>query len=130
MLFRSLRHFRALVENGHIFIALPPLYRIDQAKSVHYAIDEQEKDSIVEQLTKKNKTQKISITRFKGLGEMNPSQLRETTMKPETRKLIRLTLSKSKNDDDVFEKLLSRKKVQERKQWIEEKGNIASTNEI
>ena len=61
---------------------------------------------------------------------MNPSQLRETTMKPETRKLIRLTLSKSKNDDDVFEKLLSRKKVQERKQWIEEKGNIASTNEI
>jgi topoisomerase-4 subunit B len=125
-----LRHFRALVENGHIFIALPPLYRIDQAKSIHYAIDEQEKDSIVEQLTKKNKTQKISITRFKGLGEMNPSQLRETTMKPETRKLIRLTLSKSKNDDDVFEKLLSRKKVQERKQWIEEKGNIASTNEI
>ena len=87
-----LKHFRPLVEAGHVFIAQPPLFRIDQGKDVFYALDEDEKEKVVKDLKSKNKQKKIEIQRFKGLGEMNPSQLRETTMEIEGRRLLKLTL--------------------------------------
>ena len=120
-----LKHFRPLVEAGHVFIAQPPLFRIDQGKEVFYALDEDEKEKIVKQLNSKNKQKKIEIQRFKGLGEMNPSQLRETVMKPESRRLVQLTLSSSDNANSVFDLLLSKKRAPDRKEWLEKKGNLA-----
>ena len=120
-----LRHYKNLVTSGKIFVSMPPLYRIDAAKEVFYALDENEKESIVKKIKKQNSKIKIDIQRFKGLGEMNPSQLRETVMKPESRRLIQLTLTSSDNANSVFDLLLSKKRAPDRKEWLEKKGNLA-----
>ena len=120
-----LRHYKNLVASGKIFVSMPPLYRIDAAKEVFYALDENEKESIVKKIKKQNSKIKIDIQRFKGLGEMNPSQLRETVMKPESRRLVQLTLSSSDNANSVFDLLLSKKRAPDRKEWLEKKGNLA-----
>ena len=120
-----LRHYKNLVTSGKIFVSMPPLYRVDAAKEVFYALDESEKESIVKKIKKQNSKIKIDIQRFKGLGEMNPSQLRETVMKPESRRLVQLTLSSSDNANSVFDLLLSKKRAPDRKEWLEKKGNLA-----
>ena len=104
---------------------MPPLYRVDAAKEVFYALDESEKESIVNKIKKQNSKIKIDIQRFKGLGEMNPSQLRETVMKPESRRLVQLTLKSTDNANSVFDLLLSKKRAPDRKEWLEKKGNLA-----
>ena len=120
-----LRHYKNLVSSGRIFVSMPPLYRIDAAKEVFYALDENEKESIVKKIKKQNSKIKIDIQRFKGLGEMNPSQLRETVMRPESRRLVQLTLNSSDNANAVFDLLLSKKRAPDRKEWLEKKGNLA-----
>ena len=120
-----LRHFKSLVTAGRIFVAMPPLFRIDAAKEVYYALDEKEKDNIVKNIRKNTAKVKIDIQRFKGLGEMNPSQLRETVMKPQSRRLIQLTLNASENTNSMFDLLLSKKRAPDRKAWLEKKGNLA-----
>ena len=124
-----LKHFRPLVEAGHVFIAQPPLFRIDQDKDVYYALDEDEKEKVVKDLKSKNKQKKIEIQRFKGLGEMNPSQLRETTMEIEGRRLLKLTLEKGNTSISLMDMLLSKKRASDRKNWLETKGDLASLNE-
>ena len=119
------KHFRPLVENGHIFVAMPPLYRIDIGKDIYYALDDKEKDGVLDQIAAEKKQGKINVQRFKGLGEMNPLQLRETTMAPDTRRLVQLTLEKNKKADQMLDMLLSRKRVQDRKEWLESKGDMA-----
>ena len=120
-----LRHFKSLVTAGRIFVAMPPLFRIDAAKEVYYALDEKEKDNIVKNIRKTNTKVKIDIQRFKGLGEMNPAQLRETVMKPQSRRLIQLKLNASENTNSMFDLLLSKKRAPDRKAWLEKKGNLA-----
>ena len=120
-----LRHYKNLVTSGKIFVSMPPLYRIDAAKEVFYALDENEKETLVEKIKKQNSKIKIDIQRFKGLGEMNPSQLRETVMMPESRRLVQLTLNSSDNANSVFDLLLSKKRAPDRKEWLEKKGNLA-----
>lgn len=120
-----LRHFPALVDRGHVFVAMPPLYRLDQGKEVHYALDESEKDALVKKL--KNKRGQINILRFKGLGEMNPSQLKETTMAPDTRRLVQLVREENDNAEEIMDMLLARKRASDRRSWLEAKGNLAET---
>ena len=120
-----LRHYKNLVTSGKIFVSMPPLYRIDAAKEVFYALHKKEKESIAKKNKKQNSKIKIDIQRFKGLGEMNPSQLRETVMKPDSRRLVQLTLSSSDNANSVFDLLLSKKRAPDRKEWLEKKGNLA-----
>jgi|TARA_B100000809_G_scaffold263991_1_gene318613 topoisomerase-4 subunit B len=120
-----LRHFRPLVESGRIYVAMPPLYRVDQGKEVYYALDDFEKDKLVEKLQANNKRTKIEIQRFKGLGEMNASQLRETTMLPGARRLVQLTIKAGDNSTQVMDMLLSKKRAPDRKEWLEDKGNLA-----
>jgi topoisomerase-4 subunit B len=105
---------------------MPPLYRIDQGKDVHYALDDPEKDKLVEDLQKKNKRTKIEVQRFKGLGEMNASQLRETTMLPGARRLVQLTIQNGDKSSQMVDMLLSKKRSQDRKEWLEDKGNLAN----
>ena len=105
---------------------MPPLYRVDQGKDVHYALDDPEKDKLVSQLQKKNKKTKIEVQRFKGLGEMNASQLRETTMLPRARRLVQLTVKNGDKSNQVVDMLLSKKRSQDRKEWLEDKGNLAN----
>ena len=119
-----LRHFKPLVKAGHIFVAMPPLYRIDAGKEVHYALDDEEKEKITALLSKNGKT-KINVQRFKGLGEMNPIQLRETTMDPNTRRLVQLTLDDEPNTMELMDMLLAKKRASDRKAWLEDKGNLA-----
>lgn len=119
-----LRHFKPLVEAGHIFVAMPPLYRIDAGKIVHYALDDEERIKITEMLTKANKG-KINVQRFKGLGEMNPLQLRETTMDPNTRRLVQLTLDDEPTTMAMMDMMLAKKRAGDRKAWLETKGNLA-----
>ncbi|HSR62372.1 MAG TPA: DNA topoisomerase IV subunit B [Gammaproteobacteria bacterium] len=120
------RHFRPLVENGHVFVAMPPLYRIDVGKDVYYALDESEKEGVLDRIAAEKKTGKINVQRFKGLGEMNPLQLRETTMAPDTRRLVRLTLDKKKGTaDQLLDMLLARKRASDRRDWLETKGDLA-----
>ena len=121
-----LRHYRPLIQAGHIFVAMPPLFRIDCAKEVFYALDEEEKDSIVKNLKTKAGKPKIDIQRFKGLGEMNPSQLRETVMDPKTRRLVKLTITSSDNVNNMMDLLLSKKNAGARKEWLEKRGKIVS----
>lgn len=116
------RHFRILVEKGHIFVAMPPLYRIDLGKEVHYALDEQEKEQILKRLSERRG--KVNVQRFKGLGEMNPSQLRETTMAPNTRRLIQLTLEHGEDIFTIMDMLLSKKRAEDRRYWLQEKGSL------
>ena len=120
-----LRHFRPLVEAGHIYIAIPPLYRIDVGKEVFYALDAAEKEGVLDRIAAEKKRGKVSVTRFKGLGEMNPMQLRVTTMSPDTRKLVQLTLDKGDKSNQMLDMLLGRKRAADRKAWLEKKGDLA-----
>ena len=121
-----LRHYKPLILAGHIYVAMPPLFRIDCAKEVFYALDEAEKDSIIKKLKLKKGKPKIEIQRFKGLGEMNPSQLRETVMDPKTRRLVQLTVRPSENVNSMMDLLLSKKNAGARKEWLEKRGKIVS----
>ena len=120
-----MRHFRPLVEAGHIYVAMPPLYRVDIGKEVHYALDEDELNSILERLQTEKKRGKPQVTRFKGLGEMNPPQLRETTMDPNTRRLVQLTLDDYSGTQELMDMLLAKKRASDRKAWLESKGDLA-----
>ncbi|NVK42699.1 MAG: DNA topoisomerase IV subunit B [Oceanospirillaceae bacterium] len=121
------RHFRPLVAAGHVYVAMPPLYRIDVAKEVFYALDDDEKNGIVERIRAERKNAKIDVQRFKGLGEMNPMQLRETTMAPDTRRLVQLTIEDDDGTDEVMDMLLAKKRSTDRRSWLEDKGNLADT---
>lgn len=120
-----LRHFRALVAAGHVYVAMPPLYRIDIGKDTYYALDEQEKEGILNRITAEGKRGAVSVTRFKGLGEMNPIQLRETTMAPETRRLVQLTIEAQDESISTMDMLLAKKRSGDRKEWLEKKGDQA-----
>ena len=120
-----LKHFRSLVAAGHVYVAMPPLYRIDIGKEVYYALDDEEKQGILDQIKAEKKKGKINIQRFKGLGEMNPSQLRETTLNPDTRRLVQLTITPEDNSSQVFDMLLAKKRAADRRAWLEQKGDLA-----
>jgi topoisomerase-4 subunit B len=126
-----LKHFRPLVAEGHIHVAMPPLYRIDVGKETYYALDNDEKQGILDRIAAENKKGKVNIIRFKGLGEMNPLQLRETTMAKETRRLLQLTLESAssppaQSSDAIFDLLLAKKRASDRRKWLEEKGDLAA----
>lgn len=121
-----LRHFKSLILAGHVFIAMPPLYRIDMGKEVHYALDDEEKQGILDRLSAEKKKGKVSIQRFKGLGEMNPLQLRETTMAPDTRRLVQLIIDNEQKTFSLMDMLLAKKRSGDRKVWLEQKGDIAT----
>ncbi|MDH5612591.1 MAG: DNA topoisomerase IV subunit B [Gammaproteobacteria bacterium] len=121
-----LRHFRTLVEAGHVYVALPPLFRIDIGKQVFYALDESEKQGVLDRLEAEKVRGKVSVSRFKGLGEMNPMQLRVTTLAPDTRRLIRLIVEDGDQSDQMMDMLLARKRAADRKAWLETKGDLAA----
>ncbi|MBI3569870.1 MAG: DNA topoisomerase IV subunit B [Gammaproteobacteria bacterium] len=119
------KHFRPLVEAGRVHVAMPPLFRIDVGKEIHYALDEKEKQTILVRIEKDNSRAKPSVTRFKGLGEMNPQQLRETTMDPNTRRLVQLEIAPRDNTDKLLDMLLAKKRAGDRKDWLEKEGDKA-----
>ncbi|QGX41796.1 DNA topoisomerase IV subunit B [Permianibacter aggregans] len=119
------KHFRSLVEAGHVYVACPPLYRIDIGKDVYYALDEAERDGLLDRIQAEKKKGKVQVTRFKGLGEMNPLQLRETTMDPNTRRLMQLTIDDAEQTEAIMDMMLAKKRASDRKVWLEEKGNMA-----
>ncbi|NPU91475.1 MAG: DNA topoisomerase IV subunit B [Gammaproteobacteria bacterium] len=120
-----LRHFRPLVLAGHVYVAMPPLYRIDIGKDVYYALDEAEKQGVLDRIKAEKKRGAIQVTRFKGLGEMNPLQLRETTMATETRRLVQLVVEQGDDSNESMDLLLAKKRAGDRKEWLESKGNLA-----
>ncbi len=120
-----LRHFPALIKAGHVYIAMPPLYRIDVGKEVFYALDDAERQGIEDRIAAEKKTGKVNVTRFKGLGEMNPAQLRESTISPDSRRLVQLTIESGDDTFKIMDMLLGKKSIQDRKAWLEEKGNLA-----
>ncbi len=120
-----LKHFPAVVEAGHIYVAMPPLYRIDVGKDVYYALDEDEKNGVLNLIIAEKKKGKPNVQRFKGLGEMNPMQLRETTMSKDTRRLVQLTIDQAKKTQDLMDMLLAKKRSPDRKVWLERYGNLA-----
>ncbi|MEH6589263.1 MAG: DNA topoisomerase IV subunit B [Halioglobus sp.] len=119
------RHFRPLVSAGHVYVAMPPLYRIDIGKEVFYALDEAEKQGILDRIEAEKKRGKVNVQRFKGLGEMNPLQLRETTMDPDTRRLVRLVLDAGDGTNKMLDMLLAKKRAPDRRDWLEKKGDLA-----
>ena len=120
-----LRHFRPMVVAGHVFVAMPPLYRIDIGKQVYYALDDGERQGLLDRLQAEGVRGKPMITRFKGLGEMSPLQLRETTMATQTRRLVRLTVDGEDGVDQILDMLLAKKRAADRREWLESKGNLA-----
>jgi topoisomerase-4 subunit B len=121
-----LKHFTALVETGHVFVAMPPLYRIDVGKETFYALDDEERKGIHERIAAEKRKGKVLETRFKGLGEMNPLQLRESTVDPDTRRLVQLTVDNHAATTRVMDMLLAKKRAADRKAWLEDKGNLAT----
>ncbi len=121
-----LKHFPALVAAGHVFVAMPPLYRVDVGKQVFYALDEEEKRLLLDRIEREKIKGQVNVTRFKGLGEMNPSQLRESTIHPDTRRLVQLTVDDEAQTDALMDMLLARKRAGDRKAWLEEKGDLAT----
>jgi len=121
-----LKHFHALVETGHVFVAMPPLYRIDVGKEIHYALDAEERQAILDVIAAEKKKGKITETRFKGLGEMNPLQLRESTIDPDTRRLVQLTIDDDAATTKMMDMLLGKKRASDRKTWLEQKGDLAT----
>ncbi|WCE04193.1 DNA topoisomerase IV subunit B [Pseudoxanthomonas sp. JBR18] len=121
-----LKHFPALVEAGHVFVAMPPLFRVDVGKQVFYALDEEEKRLLLEKIAREKLKGQVNVTRFKGLGEMNPSQLRESTIHPDTRRLVQLTIDDAEQTDGLMDMLLAKKRAGDRKAWLETKGDLAS----
>jgi topoisomerase-4 subunit B len=119
------RHFRALVRAGHVYVAMPPLFRIDVGKQVFYALDESEKNEILERIQREKIKGQVTVTRFKGLGEMSPQQLRETTMHPDTRRLVQLGVEDGDGTDHLLDMLLAKKRASERREWLETKGDLA-----
>ncbi|MCW9013187.1 MAG: DNA topoisomerase IV subunit B [Gammaproteobacteria bacterium] len=120
-----LRHFRSLVEAGHVYVAMPPLFRIDVGKEVFYALDEAEKQGVLDRISAEKKKGKVQVTRFKGLGEMNPLQLRETSIAPDTRRLVQLVVQAGDDSNRMMDMLLAKKRAGDRKQWLEQKGDLA-----
>jgi len=120
-----LRHFPSLVQAGHVYVAMPPLYRIDVGKEVFYALDEGERQGILERIEAEKIRGKVNVIRFKGLGEMSPSQLRETTMAPDTRRLLQLTVAASDEAEQMLDMLLAKKRARDRREWLESKGDLA-----
>ena len=127
-----LQHFPALVQAGRVFVAMPPLFRIDLGKQVHYALDEEEKQILLDQIEREKAQRKkgsagtVQVTRFKGLGEMNPAQLRESTIHPDTRRLVQLTVEEAEQTHALMDMLLARKRAGDRKAWLEQKGDLAT----
>jgi topoisomerase-4 subunit B len=120
-----LRHFRQLVEEGHIYVAMPPLYRIDVGKHTFYALDDGEKQGVLDRIAAEKIKGKINVQRFKGLGEMNPLQLRETTIHPDTRRLVQLTIETGDRSSSIMDMLLAKKRSSDRKAWLQKKGDLA-----
>jgi topoisomerase-4 subunit B len=121
-----LKHFPALVQAGNIFVAMPPLFRVDVGKQVFYALDEEEKRLLLEKIEREKLKGAVNVTRFKGLGEMNPSQLRESTIHPDTRRLVQLTNEDDSGTRSLMDMLLAKKRASDRKAWLEQKGDLAS----
>ena len=125
------KHFRPVVDAGHVYVAMPPLFRIDVGKDVYYALDDSEKNGILDRIAAEKKSGKPNVQRFKGLGEMNPLQLRETTMARDTRRLVQLTLEenptakKKTSTFEIMDMLLSKNRAPDRKAWLEDSGNLA-----
>ncbi len=120
------RHFRSLVAAGHVYVAMPPLYRIDVGKEVFYALDEEEKQGVLDRIAAERIKGKVNVQRFKGLGEMNPMQLRETTMAPDTRRLVQLVIQPDDGTEQLIDMLLAKKRASDRRAWLEEKGDLAT----
>ncbi|MGC1388347.1 MAG: DNA topoisomerase IV subunit B [Steroidobacteraceae bacterium] len=120
-----LRHYRPLVAAGHVYVCMPPLFRIDAGKEVIYALDEAERERALKRIAEANSRTKVVVTRFKGLGEMSATQLRETTMAPQTRRLVQLTIDAKDNPDQLLDMLLAKKRAGDRREWLESKGNLA-----
>ncbi|MFO7858599.1 MAG: toprim domain-containing protein, partial [Ectothiorhodospiraceae bacterium] len=120
-----LKHFPSVVRAGHVFVAMPPLYRIDVGKETFYALDEHEREGILDRIQAEKRKGKIATTRFKGLGEMNPVQLRETTMRPDTRRLVQLTVDAPEETNRLMDMLLGKGAASQRRSWLEDKGNMA-----
>jgi len=118
------KHFRKLVLAGHVFVAMPPLFRIDYGKQVYYALDDAERIAILDRMGA-SASSKVNIQRFKGLGEMNPIQLRETTMNPDTRRLVQLKIHSEQEANNMLDLLLAKKRAADRRMWLEQKGNLA-----
>ena len=121
-----LRHFPALVSAGHVFVAMPPLFRVDVGKQVFYCLDEGERDALLKRIEREKVKGAVAVTRFKGLGEMNPAQLRESTIHPDTRRLVQLTVDDSEQTRSLMDMLLAKKRAGDRKAWLETKGDLAS----
>ena len=120
-----LRHYRPLVTAGHVYVCMPPLFRIDAGKEVVYALDEAEREKALQRIAAENPRAKPVVTRFKGLGEMSPLQLRETTMAPQTRRLVQMTIDAHDSPDQMLDMLLAKKRAGDRREWLETKGNLA-----
>jgi topoisomerase-4 subunit B len=121
-----LKHFPTLVSQGHVFVAMPPLFRVDVGKQVFYCLDEEEKRLMLEKVEREKMKGAVSVTRFKGLGEMNPAQLRESTVHPDTRRLVQLTIEVDDGTNKLMDMLLAKKRAGDRKQWLEDKGDLAT----